>query len=192
MIKAETADRTLIIAILCDAFEDNPSVNYLIRRDERRVKRLMALMAYAFDLCQLSGEAWLSDDRKGCALILMPHQKKTSLSSAWLDLRLIRQAIGFRQLRAALQRERSIKQLQPKGAHAYLWFIGVARKNQGRGTGSKLLKQVIANADSKGLSICLETSVPENISWYEQFGFRAYNQLDPGHTLYFLKREPGQ
>lgn len=35
----------------------------------------------------------------------------------------------------------------------------------------------------------LETSMPENLPWYERFGFRIYDRLELGYTLYFLKKE---
>ena len=71
----------------------------------------------------------------------------------------------------------------------YLWFIGVDPKEQNKGTGSTLLKDVIHQASLKNRSVYLETSTSKNIPWYEKFGFKIYNELDLGYRLYFLKND---
>lgn len=192
MIRAEIADRALVVSLLADSFENNQSVNYIVRHDDRRLKRIRALMAYSFDVCYLFGEVWLSADKHACALILYPHSKKTSLRSLWLDVRLIFQAIGLDRVGVALAREAAIKKLQFTGEMIYLWFIGVSPARQHQGMGSALLKEIAVYADQKGLPFCLETSTIKNIPWYQRFGFNIYNQLELGYKLFFLKRDAGK
>jgi len=189
MIKAAKSDRALVIAILAGSFENNKSVNYIVRQDQRKRERIRALMAYSFDVCYHFGEVWLSADKRACALILYPHFKKSTL---WLDIKLIFNAIGLDRVQTALQREAKIKKLQLPGKVCYLWFIGVSADSQRCGIGSRLLTAVLSYADQKGLPVCLETSTLKNIPWYASFGFKLYNQLDLGYTLYFLKKEPGE
>ena len=190
MIKANIADRCLIAGILADAFESNQSVNYIIPPDKKRLKRIRALMEYSFDVCYYFGQVWLSEDKKACALILFPQLKRFALVSVWLDIKLIFKTIGLSRLRSALRREALIKQVQSKDHMVYLWFIGVSPEYQHTGIGSKLLNEIINEANSKTLPVCLETSTLQNLPWYEHFGFKVYNQLDLGYTLFFLKREP--
>jgi len=192
MIKAVKSDRALVVAILAGSFENNKSVNYIVQQDKRRLERMRALMEYSFDVCYLFGEVWLSADQKACALILFPQLKKTTLVSTWLDIKLIFKAIGIGRIQTALQRESKIKKLQLPGEMCYLWFIGVSTESQHQGIGSKLLAAVLSYADQKRLPVCLETSTLKNIPWYEHFGFKLYNQLELGYTLYFLKKEPGK
>ncbi|WP_369127520.1 GNAT family N-acetyltransferase [Terrimonas pollutisoli] len=71
----------------------------------------------------------------------------------------------------------------------YLWFIGVDPAFQGKGTGSQLMREIIADSKSASRVLCLETSTVKNIPWYQQFGFVIYNELNFGYTLFFLKRE---
>jgi ribosomal protein S18 acetylase RimI-like enzyme len=190
MIKAEKTDRTWVVDLLARSFDSNQSVNYIVRQDGWRLKRIRSLMAYSFDVCSLFGEVWLSENKKACALILFPHLKMFSLRSVWLDMKLIFQAIGFSRVRQALQREGSLKKLQYKGDMTYLWFIGVDPGYQHAGAGSLLLKEIIAASDRKGLPVCLETSALQNLPWYQHFGFEVYNRLEMGYTLFFLKHEP--
>src|ERR1700682_5673552 len=102
MNRATNDDREFIVSLLADSFKDNLSVNYIVRQDEIRLNRVRALMEYSFDMCFNFGEVWLSDDTKGCALILYPHSKKFSLLSIWLDIRLIFKAIGLTGITKAL------------------------------------------------------------------------------------------
>jgi len=190
MIKAESADKELALDVLSRSFVDNQSVNFIVRQDKKKTQRIRTLMDYSFELCQHFGEAWLSDDRKACALVLYPHKKHMSLFAIWLDVKLIVRAIGLSGIRKTLSREALVKKLQPKEEKAYLWFIGVDPEHQHRGTGSKLMKDVIANANRNDLPIYLETSTLKNLPWYENLGFQVYGRLDLGYTLYFLKREP--
>ncbi|QEM06202.1 GNAT family N-acetyltransferase [Mucilaginibacter rubeus] len=190
MIKAEVVDKTTVIKVLISSFEDNQSVNFIIRKDEKRARRIQALMDYSYEICSLFGEVWLSDDKNACALILYPQQKRTTLKSIWLDIRLIVQAVGLSGISKALKREEKIKKLQPRENIAYLWFIGVDPEFQHKGIGSKLMKEIIAESNRKHLPVYLETSTLRNIPWYEVLGFHTYNQLELGYTLFFLKREP--
>ncbi len=58
----------------------------------------------------------------------------------------------------------------------YLWFIGVMPGTQRQGIGRQLLREVVAHS---GRPVYLETSMSENVQWYEKNGFEVY------HTLHF-------
>ena len=179
----------MVTELLSEAFNDNLSVNYIVRQDEKLRQRIYALMEYSFEVCFLFGKIWLSEDRKACALVLYPHQKKNTLKSIWLDIKLIFTAIGLDGIQKALDREAKIKAKQPKEPMAYLWFICVGSLYQHYGTGSKLLKCVIADAVQQNLPVYLETSTERNLLWYERYGFVEYDKLDLSYTLHFLKHE---
>jgi ribosomal protein S18 acetylase RimI-like enzyme len=188
MIRAEYRDKSLIVDILSRSFDDNKSVNYIIKQDKKREERIKSLMAYSFEVCYASGKVFLSDDKKACALIVLPEKRKTTLHSILWDLALIFSCTGISNVKKALQREAKIKALQPKGPMHYLWFIGVSPAEQHKGIGSALLSEIIAEAEREGRIICLETSTLKNIPWYQKFGFKVYNELDLGYKLFFLKR----
>lgn len=188
MVQASIKQKNLIIDILVAAFKDNQSVNFIVRQDERRLKRIAALMDYSFEMCYHFGDVWITEQQDGCALILYPHLKKFSLLAIWLDVKLIFRAIGIPGIFKALKREGLIKKMQPKEPMAYLWFIGIQPSAQKTGRGSRLLREVIESANSNALPTFLETSTPANLPWYKKFSFEIYDQLDLGYTLYFLKR----
>lgn len=186
MKKASVNDRALVVDLLAQSFEDNPSVNYIVRQDDKRIARIRALMAYSFDVCSLFGDVWLADDRKSCALVLYPDQKRTTFKAIWLDVKLILNAIGLDGIKKALKREAQIKKKQMQVPMTYLWFIGVSPLYQHRGMGNKLLQQVLAEAQRINRPVFLETSILKNIAWYERFGFHVYDKLELDYTLYFL------
>lgn len=188
MRKAILYDRKGIVDILCRSFHDNKSVNYLLSQDDAKGERLRHFMGYAFDVCHNYGDVFISDDGNACALILLPEKKKTTLKSIGFDLRFIIRAIGPAKVRQALSREAQIKAKHPKQRLYYLWFIGVKEDERGKGVGSRLLSELIGEAERQNRTLCLETSTDRNLPWYKKFGFDVYDELDLGYRLYFLKR----
>lgn len=191
MIKAGKEQKQLVIELLTEAFNYNQSVNYIVRQD-KRTERIAALMDYSFEMCNLFGAVYLSEDKNACALVLMPHLRKFSFYAVWLDMKLIFKAIGLSRVFKALGRESAIKKIQPKIPMAYLWFIGVDPKFQHQGIGTMLLRDVIQQAYFLSLPVFLETSTLDNLPWYDQEGFEKYGELDLGYHLFFLKRLSGK
>ena len=189
MIKADYKDKNQVVNILTSSFDDNKSINYIIKQDNKRVERIRKLMEYSFDICYQFGDIFLSDDKNGCALILLPDKKKNNWQTILADVRLIISSMGFSNVKKAMDRESKIKKLQPKELLYYLWFIGVDPEQQHRGIGSALMNDVIKEGLAKQRTICLETSTLKNIPWYEKFGFKIYNELDFGYRLFFMKKE---
>ncbi|MBI1780678.1 MAG: GNAT family N-acetyltransferase [Sphingobacteriales bacterium] len=188
MIRAGIEDKNRIVEILSNSFDDNKSINYIIPQDVKRKKWIRKLMAYSFDVCYLSGDVFLSGDKKAFALILLPDKKKISLRSVLLDIKLATSVIGLRNVKKAMSREASISKIHPEGFLYYLWFIGVDCSEQGKGIGSKLLTAVIEEGLSQKRIICLETSTLKNLPWYEKHRFKTYKELDFGYSLYCMKR----
>jgi hypothetical protein len=189
MIRAEYKDRGDIVNILINSFDDNKSINYIIKQDKKRLQRLKKLMEYSFEVCYLFGDVFLTDDKKGCALILLPDKKRTNFKSILLDVKLIITCTGLANLAKAMTRESKIKKLHPKELMYYIWFIGVDSNEQNKGIGTDLLKELIEQGLSLNRSVYLETSTLKNIPWYKKFGFKIYNELDLGYRLYFMKKE---
>src|SRR5882672_5236243 len=99
MIKAEYSDRNHVAGILTASFSENKSVNYIIKQDRHRLNRIRRLMEYSFEICFKYGKVLLSDDRKGCALVMFPEERRNSLRSFLLDAGLIVRAIGLKGIR---------------------------------------------------------------------------------------------
>ncbi|HSH64266.1 MAG TPA: GNAT family N-acetyltransferase [Bacteroidia bacterium] len=189
MIKANYSDKQLVLDILCKSFDSNKSVNYVVKQDENRQRRIRNLMDYSYEICSMFGQVYLSDDKKACALTLFPDKKKTSLKSILLDAKMAISCVGLNRVSKVLDRDSKIKKSYPNDQILYLWFIGVNPGEQKKGIGSSLLKDIIKESAISKRPIYLETSMPENIRFYNKLGFNIYKELDFGHTLFLIKRE---
>ncbi len=188
MKRAVQNQKSLIVEILSASFDDNKSVNFVVKQDEDRKKRIKGLMEYSFDICNAFGDVWISEDDQACALVLFPDKKKTNLNAILWDVRLAFSVIGINRIGPVLGRESTIKSFHPKESFAYLWFIGVKPELQNKGKGSQLLKEIIEESKQRKRSIYLETSVERNLSWYQNHGFEIFKTLDLSYTLYMLRR----
>ena len=189
MRKANYHDKELVVDILTQSFESNQSVNYIVKQDRNRIRRIRALMDYSFEVCKLFGDVFISDDGKACALIMYPDKKKPSLKAIMLDIKLIIQCIGIKNVKKTLNREALIKKIQPKKQITYLWFIGVKPEDQNKGFGSKLLQTMIEYSNQNSRPVYLETSTIRNLPWYKRFGFEVYSEQNLSYRLYFLNRD---
>ena len=188
MIKAEYTDKDLVVDILTKSFEANQSVNYIVKQDEDRIRRIKYLMDYSFEVCYMFGDVFLSPDKKACALVLYPDRKKTTFKSLFLDAKLILFCVGLRNIKKTLARETMIKKIQPEELIYYLWFIGVDPAHQNTGIGTQLLNDLIEDSSLKKKPVYLETSTLGNLPWYKKFGFHIYQELDLSYKLFFLRR----
>lgn len=185
MLKAKPQDKHLVVAILSEAFENNHSVNYVVKQDAKKHERIKALMDYSFDICYQYGNVFLSNDKQACALILYPDKQKPTLI---LDLKLAFNCIGLTRAKKVLQRNSSIKRQYPTKELAYLWFIGVYKQQQGKGLGTILLKEITEYTESLKRPMYLETSMLQNLPFYKKLGFETYAELNFGHQLYLMRK----
>ncbi|HVI44747.1 MAG TPA: GNAT family N-acetyltransferase [Chitinophaga sp.] len=188
MIKATLNDKAAVISTLVKSFDTNKSVNYIVKQDSKRVERIRKLMAYSFDLCYAFGDVFLSEDRKACVLTLLPDRKKSTFKTTLMDINLVLSVIGVSSAKKAMDRDARIKKGYPSEPIVYLWFIGVDPAYQGKGIGGTLLDDVVKHSTGLGRPVYLETSMVENLPWYEKHGFNVYQTLDFSHgDLYCLK-----
>lgn len=146
-------------------------------------------MAWCFDYCMEFGTVYLSEDGSACAL-LTDQKPRTTLRSLIRDAKLILGCLGYKGAMKATSREKRIKKHHPDKPFIYLWYIGVNPTDQHKGIGSQLLRAIIAEANKQQYPICLETSTPANLPWYQKFGFRIYHELDLGYKLFMLRIDP--
>jgi ribosomal protein S18 acetylase RimI-like enzyme len=186
-------DKPHILELLCEAFDTNPSVNEVVRQDKRRDIRILLLMNYAFNLCAAFGRIWLSDDGKACALGLCSEKRRLTLWTIAADIRLAFSCIGIWRSFKIMRREARIRRWYPAQPVLHLWFLGVKPEDQHKGLGGNLLKEIVKECEAARRPIYLETSVPENLSFYRKYGFRQFHYIDFKHRLYLLHLffEPG-
>ncbi len=189
MVEATNRDKELVVEILARSFDDNKSVNYLIPQDAKRMQRIKELIAYSFEMCRLWGKVVISENRKSCALVIFPDRKRASVRSLLLMGGLILKSIGLRNIGKALGRESQVHAHHPAMPIYHLWFLGVLPEHQGKGYGSQLLDELLADAHGMNRPVYLETSTQRNIPWYGKHGFSIYGEILLSYDLFLLKRD---
>jgi ribosomal protein S18 acetylase RimI-like enzyme len=79
----------------------------------------------------------------------------------------------------------------PDQPHSHLGPVAVEPQLQGRGIGSRLMSEYCRRLDSAGEASYLETDKPENVSFYERFGYAVIAEAEViGVPNWFMIREP--
>ncbi|MEE1943738.1 GNAT family N-acetyltransferase [Pedobacter sp. KR3-3] len=190
MISASIQDKARVVEILSTSFDQNKSVNQLVKQDGRRLQRIRMLMEYAFDECMEFGQVIISKNRDCCALVLFDERKRFSFRSLFRDLKLTFFISGLGNIGRVVAKEKMVKlahQELTQGKPAYhLWFIGVDPSVQGQGEGSHLLTSLLAESKALGRLLLLETSTEKNLPFYAKFGLKIYKEIDAGYPIYLL------
>jgi ribosomal protein S18 acetylase RimI-like enzyme len=79
----------------------------------------------------------------------------------------------------------------PEGRHWHLGPLAVDAHLQGMGVGSRMMQVFCAQMDAAREDAYLETDKPENVRFYERFGYRVVGEQEVlGVTNYFMLRRP--
>ncbi|HBH47211.1 MAG TPA: GNAT family N-acetyltransferase [Bacteroidales bacterium] len=193
MIKATKQDRDVAIDILVSAFKNydiENSINFVVKPDKWRVKRMRVLIGYLFDTSMLFGEVCFSDDKKACLMIKYSERVKTTPETIFLDLKLAFRCIGISRLGKVLNRQRVAKRHWVREKHVVPVILGVAEQAQGSGTGARFMLDVNRHYKKNTLPAVLDTASELNVQLYSKFGFRTYHMDESlGFKLYFMRRD---
>lgn len=109
--------------------------------------------------------------------------------------------ISARSARALLRGQNRLKGLaildqmathHPTEPHWYLALLGVDPAHQGSGLGGQLLRSRLARCDEQGVAAYLETQKPDNLPFYERFGFAVTKEITVAGcpSVWLMWREP--
>jgi len=114
-----------------------------------------------------AGTLWLPPGKSK----VLPLLKRLNL------LRTITKYCGLGAIKKGLAIETLMKTKTPEFPHYYLFAIGTLPETQGTGQGSALMNHALAHIDAEGLPAYLENSKPENIAFYNRFGFEILEEI---------------
>ena len=199
-MSAIRADQVPLAArVLANAFANAPRYTFLLPNDAQRHATLPWLWGAVIRASLLSGAVVHVAHEEpgspplGVAVWSPPGRHKHSA------LTLVRSglwAAPFRLGIAAYWRRRSLgpllAALGPPEPHWYLNVIGVDPTQQRTGAGTALLRRMLPRIDGDGLAAFLDTSEPNNLGYYERFGFQVTVELKlpNGIPLWGLTRQP--
>ena len=188
MVKANKADKKEVVKLLHDCFIDVTipnSINYIIKRDENRSRRLMTLMAYQFNVAMKYGTIFINEEKDACVLYIDKIQINP-INLIW-NFDLVFNCIGVTNIFNILKRERILKKQHPNVPFKHLWLMGVSPSLQGKGVGSNILQETFKTF--KNSIVYLETTTDENLKFYKKNGFSIFHQTNESdYPLYFMRK----
>ncbi len=185
--------------VMANAFADSPRFRFLVPNDAQRKPKLRWYWGAVIRASLRSGGIVhvAREEPNGLPLgvtIWEPpgHSKHSALTLLRSGLWATPMRLGV----SAYLRRRSLSSvlaaLAPPGPCWRLNAIGVDPSRQRSGIGTALLRWMLARVDSDGLPAFLDTSAPDNLAYYERFGFEvtAEATLPNGIPLWGMTRQP--
>jgi ribosomal protein S18 acetylase RimI-like enzyme len=181
---------------LARAFYDDPVMVWLLPDDKARTAQLYRLFATMTRHHHLSGHgvevASDGPDIGAAALWDPPNQwQETRWGQLAMTPTFIR-VFGARSMRGRAVQE-LMKRVHPEEPHWYLAVIGSDPSVRGRGFGQALMRSRLDRCDAEYCPAYLESSKPENVPYYERFGFTVTREIalpDGGPPLWAMWRAP--
>lgn len=176
------------IAILADAFHDDPVINWSFC-DPPSLEPFFEFTLPVFIPHNLT---YLDPQGRGAACWLGPEQ-----ALKWpMNLSSVRQVAGiggarglYRMMLSGLKTEH----YHPKTPHYYLFAIGVTPENKGKGLGTGLISEMLRRCDEECMPAYLENSKEENLGFYQGHGFKVMKQIRFARSappLWLMWRDP--
>ncbi|KQC10794.1 MAG: hypothetical protein APR62_11190 [Smithella sp. SDB] len=189
--KASSDDTFRLAASLAKAFDDDPIINWLVRKDKKRAEGINLLFQSCIkDLCLQHEHLFMTEDCSGGALWYPPG---TSEIGYIKQLSLIPKMIPVVAWTGLLRLARTLAKDPPEKNYYYLQFIGVIPGNQGKGVGKALIKPVLDICDRENCGAFLKCSKETNIPFYRNFGFTVTKKTFFGKDsppLWLMWRSP--
>ena len=170
--RAQFADWNAVVAVLADAFQDEPAFCYIVPNAEARRKMLLA----AFRIIALedlkAGRVMITTGGEAATLWRVPGRMLPSLLEELTTVLPLLSAFGTSTGRA-LRVSRLIKANLPPEDCWYLHMAGCHSKHQGKGFGGSAIRAGLALADSERSKVYLETADAKNLPIYRALGFEV-------------------
>lgn len=179
---------------LAAAFQHDPVTSWLLPDDHRRavgLPRFFATIARHVFVPAGASELALRPDGTvaGTALWTPPNHRQTSTRTELRMMPGLVRAYGRRTL-AAKQISELLEAHHPTEPHWYLGMIGTAPDARGAGYGNALMRSGLDRVDAEGSTAYLESSNPDNVPYYERFGFTVTDEIriPSGPPLWLMLR----
>lgn len=193
--KATSGDVARIVASMTSAFEQDPLVSWLVRKDKHKKKGIEELFKATLNVLTLPfNEVITINDGVG-AILWIPRKNVKATVGQYLRLLFpIVRIAGLSGIPRVVKCLDILEKSHPmEKDHLYLFFVGVDKNNQKQGLASAMLKQSLERCDRESLGAYLENTNPANTPLYESFGFKAIGEIIVGEgapKLIPMWREP--
>lgn len=192
--RATKSDAAAVIGVLSRAFDDDPPLNWILRKDAKRASAFQRFFTLGFHRMTLPfGHVEMTDDASGAALWTPPGKWDLGILAQLVMLPDFVHALGLRRLFDVVPRIDALQKRHPREPHYYLFTLGVDPSKQGRGVGSALMKSMLARCDAERMPAYLESSTERSRDIYARHGFvvREEHRLAPSAPpMWLMWREP--
>ena len=192
MKRALRKDKDKVVKIIIESFDTNPHVNFIIKNDSKRNKRMVVMAKYAFEFGMRRNGVHLTDDGLGVAIIFEHGKVPMNLREYIMQLGLGFKAFSIFRSAMVGKLEAQIGKRRPRDVKfLYLWFFGVADEALGSTDARELMKFIFTLSADQKIPIYLETSIDRNSIIYKRYGFEEYDVFETGHdnlVMHFMKR----
>lgn len=178
------------------AFYDDPVMRWLLSNDKTRAAHLYRMFAALTRYHHLAlGGVEVGCDGPGigaAALWDPPHHWRETRRAEWAMYPAFFRVFGFRGA-AARALQDLMRSAHPEEPHWYLAAVGSDPTVRGRGFGHALMQSRLDRCDAEHCPAYLESSKPENVPYYERFGFTVTGVIelpDGGPPMWPMWREP--
>lgn len=181
-------NRNRAVAILAEAFRDDPVINWVCRNPPSLVP-FFELTLPVFINHNLT---YLEPEGRGAACWLGPGETLKWPVTFASVMHVLRNGgpIGiYRTLLSGKTTER----YHPETPHYYLFAIGVTSNNKGQGLGTRLMSHMLRRCDEECVPAYLENSNENNLPFYEGHGFTVTRQIrfaPSAPPVWLMWREP--
>ena len=190
--QATDGDIRPLATVLARAFHDDPVMTWLFgERPGPRLRRLRRWFASEARRHRRHGQVLVGDGHEGAAFWDPPGLWKSGWREMLRAAPVMVPAVGPR-IPRAIRAFDLIERAHPREHHWYLSVLGTDPPHRGRGVGTALVDPVLARCDREGRGAYLESSKPQNIPYYERFGFGVTGQVDlpSGPPVWPMWRDP--
>jgi GNAT superfamily N-acetyltransferase len=198
-LPAKRADISELSHVLGRAFYDDPVSMWIMPDERTRAAHLRQFFGTATRHHHLAGggvEVASDGSAIGAAALWDPPGRwKHSLREQLMMMPSFIRGFGLRmtvgrKLNELLER---MKQQHPEEPHWYLAVIGSDTAVRGKGFGQVLMRSRLDRVDAEHAPAYLESSKPENVPYYQRFGFEVTGEIvlpQGGPTLWPMWRPP--
>jgi len=171
----QRSDITPVAEVLGRAYATNPIILATYRGKQMVARRIQVNFEGLFRYG--SGRSFIAElDSRVLGGFLMAEWPACQAMSLKVMLPALRTVGGLGPLKRGMEWQRACKKHDPREPHWHLKMIGVDPDFQGKGIGRRMMDIYCGIIDSDKLEAYHETDRPENIPFYERFGFKVVQE----------------
>ncbi len=165
------------VRTLVDAFTGDPLMEYLFPEHRERPEDLSRFFRVNLEYAVMVGEIYAAPCMAGISVWAFPKDVGRPVLSRQEDPRLRLEHIydegTYRRISNLSRYFDRLHREMLAGSYFYLMFLGVISTQQGKGTGSQLIRPLLERADLKKAPCLLDTMNERDLAFYRKHGFEV-------------------